>query len=147
MAQMVQTFRVNTFGPALLLAHLAPLLARERAVIGVREGYDPMALVEIRRAVGAPLAIEPMSAPVFDRKFSEVYAGAGLATASSADSLDLEGGLGLLLEDMPAAADLLDRVVFFRTFDLGQFAVAGVFARLVVMRGIVACMRFVRLVV
>ena len=80
----------------------------ERAVIGVREGYDPMALVEIRRAVGAPLAIEPMTAPVFDRKFSEVYAGAGLATASSADSLDLEGGLGLLLEDMPAAADLLD---------------------------------------
>ncbi|MFN3377520.1 MAG: SDR family NAD(P)-dependent oxidoreductase [Burkholderiaceae bacterium] len=35
MAQMVQTFRVNTFGPALLLAYLTPLLARERAVFGV----------------------------------------------------------------------------------------------------------------
>ncbi|OYX93829.1 MAG: type II secretion system protein GspE, partial [Caulobacter sp. 35-67-4] len=80
----------------------------ERAVIGVREGADPAALVEVRRAVGLPLAIEPMAPAVFDRRFSEVYAGAGLASASSADSLDLDGGLGLLLEDIPAAADLLD---------------------------------------
>lgn len=35
MAQMMQTFRVNTFGPALLLAHFAPLLARERAVFAL----------------------------------------------------------------------------------------------------------------
>ena len=80
----------------------------ERAVIGVRDGFDPAALVEVRRAVGLPLAVEPMSAAVFDRRFSEVYAGAGLASASSADSLNLDGGLGLLLEDIPAAADLLD---------------------------------------
>ena len=80
----------------------------ERAVVGVRAGCDPAALIEVRRSVGVPLAVEVMAPPAFDRKFSEVYAGAGLASASSADSLNLEGGLGMLLEDIPAAADLLD---------------------------------------
>lgn len=80
----------------------------ERAIVGVRAGYDPAALVEVRRSVGVPLSVEVMAPPAFDRKFSEVYAGAGLASASSADSLNLEGGLNSLLEDIPAAADLLD---------------------------------------
>ncbi|WP_184717997.1 type II secretion system ATPase GspE [Caulobacter sp.] len=78
----------------------------ERAVIGLREGFDPAALVEVRRALGVPLALEPMATAAFDRKFSEVYAGAGLASASSGDAL--EDSLGHLLEDMPTAADLLD---------------------------------------
>ena len=78
----------------------------ERAVIGLREGFDPSALVEVRRALGVPLALEPMATGAFDRKFSEVYAGAGLASASSGDAL--EDSLGHLLEDMPTAADLLD---------------------------------------
>ncbi len=78
----------------------------ERAVIGLREGFDPTALVEVRRALGVPLALEPMATAAFDRKFSEVYAGAGLASASSGDAL--EDSLGHLLEDMPTAADLLD---------------------------------------
>ena len=32
-AQMLETFRVNTFGPALLLRHFTPLLAAERSVM------------------------------------------------------------------------------------------------------------------
>ncbi|MCK5911364.1 MAG: Flp pilus assembly complex ATPase component TadA, partial [Caulobacter sp.] len=80
----------------------------QEAVIALREGSSPAALVEVRRALGAPLIVKPMSAATFDRTFSQAYAGAGLASASSADSLDLEGGLGLLLDDMPTAADLLD---------------------------------------
>ncbi|NQE62782.1 type II secretion system ATPase GspE [Caulobacter sp. RHG1] len=78
----------------------------ERAVIGLRDGFDPTALVEVRRALGVPLALEPMATAAFDRRFSEVYAGAGLASASSGDAL--EDSLGHLLEDMPTAADLLD---------------------------------------
>ena len=34
-AQMEATFRANTFGPALVLAHFAPLLARERGVLAM----------------------------------------------------------------------------------------------------------------
>jgi len=35
LAQMAQTFRVNTFGPALLLRHFSPLLAPERALMAM----------------------------------------------------------------------------------------------------------------
>ena len=34
-AQMAATFRINAFGPALVLAHFAPLLDRERGVLAV----------------------------------------------------------------------------------------------------------------
>lgn len=34
-AQMEETFRANAFGPALVLAHFAPLLARERGVLAM----------------------------------------------------------------------------------------------------------------
>lgn len=34
-AQLEQTFRTNTFGPALVLAHFAPLLDRQRSVLAV----------------------------------------------------------------------------------------------------------------
>lgn len=75
------------------------------ATFGLRDGFDPLALIEARRALGVPLKLQPLATPAFDRKFSEVYAGAGLASASGDD---LDGSLGHLLEDMPTAADLLD---------------------------------------
>ncbi|PLR28796.1 type II secretion system protein GspE [Caulobacter zeae] len=75
------------------------------ATIGLREGFDPLALIEARRALGVPLKLQPLATAAFDRKFSEVYAGAGLASASDDD---FDGALGHLLEDMPTAADLLD---------------------------------------
>ncbi len=34
-AQLLETFRVNVFGPALLIRHFAPLLTRERAVMAM----------------------------------------------------------------------------------------------------------------
>ncbi|AYV48643.1 type II secretion system protein GspE [Caulobacter flavus] len=77
----------------------------EHATIGLREGFDPLALIEARRALGAPLKLQMLATAAFDRKFSEVYAGAGLASASGDD---FDGALGHLLDDMPTAADLLD---------------------------------------
>lgn len=79
----------------------------ETARVALREGSDPAALVEARRALGRPLAIETLPPSTFDRRFSEVYAGEGLA-ASSADSVEMAGGLDALLDDIPATADLLD---------------------------------------
>jgi len=76
-----------------------------QATIGLREGFDPLALIEARRTLGAPLKLQMLATAAFDRKFSEVYAGAGLASASGDD---FDGALGHLLEDMPTAADLLD---------------------------------------
>ncbi|MBI1407007.1 MAG: type II secretion system protein GspE [Caulobacter sp.] len=79
----------------------------DTARVALREGADPAALVEARRVLGRPLAIETLAIPAFERRFSEVYAGEGLA-ASSADSVEMAGGLDGLLDDLPATADLLD---------------------------------------
>ena len=81
--------------------------AGEIALVGVREGGDPAALVEVRRALGRPLSIERLSQADFDRRLSQVYAGDHL-NAADGDDLDIPSGLGSLIDDIPAAADLLD---------------------------------------
>jgi general secretion pathway protein E len=83
------------------------LEAGERARVALREGADPSALVEARRALGLPLQVEPLSRAAFDRQLSEAYAGEGIA-ASGSDDLYAPGGLDHLAEEIPAAADLLD---------------------------------------
>ena len=83
------------------------LSAGDRARVAVREGADPSALIEARRALGVPLEVEPLSRSAFDRRLSEAYAGEGIA-ASGADELYSGGGLDNLADEIPAAADLLD---------------------------------------
>ncbi|MEO1242366.1 MAG: type II secretion system ATPase GspE [Pseudomonadota bacterium] len=102
--------------------HIAPRLAyafaKERGVlildgaaspvvIGVRGEPDPWALIEARRAVGGPIAIDPMPAEAFERRLSEIYSVEGIRT----DDLDLgddDGDLASLAEGLPKTADLLD---------------------------------------
>ena len=81
--------------------------AGEIAVVGLRQGADPSALIETRRALGRPLRVERLDQAAFDRRLSDVYAGDHLAAAGSED-LDMPSGLDSLIDDMPAAADLLD---------------------------------------
>ena len=80
----------------------------EHARVGLREGADPAPLAEARRALGRPLSVERLGRQAFDRKLSEVYAAEGLSSASGARALELSGELDNLVDDMPAAADLLD---------------------------------------
>ena len=77
------------------------------AVVGLREGADPSALIETRRTLGRPLRVEPLGQAAFDRQLSEVYAGDHL-NAADGDDLDMPSGLESLIDDIPAAADLLD---------------------------------------
>jgi general secretion pathway protein E len=81
--------------------------AGEVAVIGLREGADPSALIETRRALGRPLKVERLTQAVFDRRLSDVYAGDHL-NAADGDDLGMPSGLDSLIDDIPAAADLLD---------------------------------------
>lgn len=81
-------------------------LAEDAAVVGLREGADPRALVEARRALGRPLRVEALTQAAFDRQLSEVFAGDGLSAAD--DDLAMPSGLDSLIDDIPAAADLLD---------------------------------------
>lgn len=69
--------------------------------VAMREGDDPAALIEVRRLAGQPLAIERVSAGMFDRMLADHYAGDGIAAMG-------DDGLGSLVESMPSAEDLLD---------------------------------------
>ena len=81
--------------------------AGDIALVGLREGADPAALVETRRALGRPLRLERLSQAEFDRRLSQVYAGDHL-NAADGDDLSMPSGLDGLIDDIPAAADLLD---------------------------------------
>ncbi|MDP3384532.1 MAG: ATPase, T2SS/T4P/T4SS family, partial [Phenylobacterium sp.] len=79
----------------------------EVAHVALRDGADPLALVEARRALGRALKIHTLPRAEFERRLSEAYADDGLSAGGS-DDLDMPGGLDSLAEDIPAAADLLD---------------------------------------
>lgn len=72
--------------------------------VGLRKGDDPRVLAEVRRLVGRPIAIEVVEAPGFDRLLSGNYALGGFTGAA------IEGSdeLGLLVDNIPSADDLLD---------------------------------------
>jgi general secretion pathway protein E len=77
------------------------------ARVGLREDADPMALLEVRRALGAPIEIEPLPRSGFERRLGEAYADMGLGDAQ-AEALDAHADLDALLDELPAAADLLE---------------------------------------
>ncbi|MCD7098943.1 type II secretion system ATPase GspE [Stenotrophomonas sp. MMGLT7] len=80
----------------------------DAAHVALREGEDPRALLELRRALGRPLRIETLARPLFDRRLSEIYADAAMGNAAGVEQLDLHGNLDSLIEDIPSTADLLE---------------------------------------
>jgi len=82
----------------------------ERIRLGLRAGASTSSLLEARRSIGRPVAVERLAEAEFDRRLSEIYSGQGMNTAGLEE--DDEGGDGLLslLEEMPRTADLLDAV-------------------------------------
>ncbi|NYZ63910.1 type II secretion system ATPase GspE [Luteimonas deserti] len=83
--------------------------AGEQAHVALREGGDPQALLEVRRALGRPLRVDTLQAAAFDRRLSEIYADVGLGGAAGVEELQLHGTLDSLVEDIPTTADLLER--------------------------------------
>ncbi len=77
------------------------------ARICFRDGADPIALIEARRALGMRLAVETASAAQFERRLSETYANSGLPL-EEAEALGAESSLAGLLDQIPETADLLD---------------------------------------
>ena len=78
------------------------------ARVALREGADPRGLIEARRVLARPLAVETASAEAFDRLLSERYAMADGAAADAAGSLGFGDELSHLASDLPTAEDLLD---------------------------------------
>jgi len=87
---------------------LVVLDAEARPVrVGSRGKANPEALLEVRRVVNAPIAIDEMPADAFERRLSEIYSADGIR----ADDFKMEKGeedLASLAEGLPATADLLD---------------------------------------
>jgi general secretion pathway protein E len=79
-----------------------------RLAVAMREGADPRALIEVRRYLARPFAVEITAADRFDRILSERYALDGQAAADAAGSLGLGDELSHLASDLPTAEDLLD---------------------------------------
>ncbi len=77
-------------------------------VLGARgKAPDPWAVIEARRTVGAPVAVDILPPDAFERRLSEIYSVEGISTAD----LDLDGDdadLASLAEGLPKTADLLD---------------------------------------
>ncbi|GGB35275.1 type II secretion system protein GspE [Sphingomonas metalli] len=74
--------------------------------VALREGADPRVLIEVRRFLAQPFAIEPVDQPGFDRLLSDAYAMDGQARALAAVGMGNE--LDELAEGIPTAEDLLD---------------------------------------
>ncbi len=74
--------------------------------VALREGADPKVLLEVRRFLARPFAVEVIAVPAFDRLLSDRYAMDGQATAAAAVGMGSE--LDSLATDLPTAEDLLD---------------------------------------
>lgn len=79
--------------------------AGETVLLGLREGADPLALAEARRALGRPARVQVLNSGEFDRRLSDIYADDPMARA---DDLAAPQPHDSLIDDLPAAADILD---------------------------------------
>ena len=77
------------------------------ARIGARPGVAREAILEARRVIGGPIALETLSHGEFDKALSLSYASNGLEM-SAADAINEQGNLYSLAEDLPQTEDLLD---------------------------------------
>lgn len=78
------------------------------AQLGVNGKPRAASLLEVRRALGVPLAVETLAPAMFDRRLSEIYAVGAIEADSIADELRGEDSLDTLVEGIPKAADLLE---------------------------------------
>jgi general secretion pathway protein E len=76
--------------------------------LGMRAGADPLALIEVRRVLGAPFEVQELSSPDFDQALSQQYAVSSEAARSIAEAFDAEPSLDALADSAGATADLLD---------------------------------------
>ena len=79
-----------------------------RLLLGVRAAPRAEALLEARRALGRPLALETLPDEVFERRLSEIYSADALPSSQLAEDLESEEELFNLADEIPKVADLLE---------------------------------------
>ncbi|MEL6322988.1 MAG: type II secretion system ATPase GspE [Pseudomonadota bacterium] len=81
---------------------------RDRLTVGVREGANPLHLLEVRRALGRAFEIERLSPEAFARQLPLAYARTEFAEEDEAAALAGQDDLASLAEGIHQTADLLD---------------------------------------
>ncbi len=76
--------------------------------LAMREGADPLALLELRRALGKPLSLRRVTAGEFEKLLGDTYAVDGAAAAMVGDLGIAGDGIDPLALGLPTAEDLLD---------------------------------------
>ncbi|MEO0983608.1 MAG: type II secretion system ATPase GspE [Pseudomonadota bacterium] len=87
---------------------LVVMTGRDQLTLGVRNGADPFCLVEARRVLRAPFALESLEPAAFDRQLSETYARGDLDGGEAEAALAGQEDLASLVDGIPQTADLLD---------------------------------------
>jgi len=87
---------------------LVVLSGRDRLTVAVRQGADPLALIEARRALGDVFAVEAFDKDKYDQILAEAFATGPMADDDIDAAVESRGGLESLIDDLPKAADLLD---------------------------------------
>ena len=80
--------------------------SNDRLVVAMREGADPIMLLEVRRFLAMPFDVEMSDNQTFDRYLSDHYAMDGSAAAMAGSIGNNDGDL--LSDMLPSADDLLD---------------------------------------
>ncbi len=75
------------------------------ARLGLREGADPVALIEARRVLGTTLSVNSLSSGDFEKRLSEAFAGAAIDIGAASE---LERSGAVTETGLPAIADLLE---------------------------------------
>ena len=81
---------------------------RNALTVGMRDGADPYALLEVRRVLGHPFEVERLTAEEFARQLPIAYARADLAEEDEAAALAGQDDLASLADNVHQTADLLD---------------------------------------
>ncbi|WP_019960065.1 type II secretion system ATPase GspE [Woodsholea maritima] len=84
------------------------LITGDEPVFVLRDGANPMALVEARRAVGQAYPVTVYDGARFDRALSEIYAFDGLNEDAEDAGAAQDDDLSRLIDEIPKTEDLLD---------------------------------------
>lgn len=86
-------------------AGLVDLGGEAPARLGLREGADPIALIEARRVLGSTLSVSSLSNGEFEKRLSEAFAGAAIDIGAASE---LERSGTAVESGLPPIADLLE---------------------------------------
>lgn len=86
---------------------VAVIPGRPVLTFAVREGSDPLALLEARRVAGPPSLIEAMPAEQYEQFLSDAFGQSGLDGRAAEAATGAGGGLDSLFDSLPQTEDLL----------------------------------------